>query len=111
MTFYGRRVKMEGFITPPNHVNFLAKKLYGEEREFLDVAIAYMDKGGGGPTSLHTHTHDHLFIVTQGEAKIILGDKEVVVSKDESYLVKGNIPHSVWNNFDGVTVMIGITLR
>ena len=44
---------MQNFMTPPNHVNFHAKKLFGE---------------------------------------------------------MGRIPHSCWNNTDGVTKMIGITV-
>lgn len=99
------------FITPPNHVNFLAKKLFGETGEIIDGSIAYLQQGGGGPVKLHTHDHDHLFIVTKGEAKILLGDKEIILKKDESFLVKGSIPHSVWNNIDTETVMIGISVK
>lgn len=99
------------FITPPKHVGFLAKKLYAEDRRFVDVAVARLDKNGGGPTVLHTHEHDHLFIVTRGEAKIILDDRAVIIAKDESILVNGKTPHSVWNNIDEITEMIGITLK
>lgn len=102
---------MSEFITPPNHIGFVAKKLYAENRQFVDVAVARLSKNGGGPTELHTHEHDHLFIVTKGEAKILLGDKELIVKKDESFLVKGEIPHSVWNNIDDESEMIGITLK
>ena len=51
-----------------------------------------------------------LFIVTEGEAKILLGDEEVIIHKDEAFLVEGRIPHSCWNNIEGVTKMIGITV-
>ena len=101
---------MSGFITPPGHVDFRAKKLFGEMGRILDGAVAYMDINGGGPTEPHTHEHDHLFIVTEGEARIRLDEREVIVGKDESFLVEGRIPHSVWNNSDGVTKMIGITV-
>ena len=43
------------FITPPNHVNFLAKKLFGEIGEIIDGSIAYLQPNGGGPDELHTH--------------------------------------------------------
>jgi len=101
---------MSGFITPPGHVDFHVKKLFGEMGRVMDGAVAYMDVNGGGPTEPHTHEHDHLFVVTEGEARIRLGEREVIVSKDESFLVEGRIPHSVWNNSDGVTKMIGITV-
>ena len=60
---------------------------------------------------IYTHEHNHLFIVTQGEAKIKLADSEVVVKKDEAFLVEGNIPHSVWNNLESETIMIGISVK
>lgn len=102
---------MDKFITPPNHINFKAKKLFGNMGQIIDGAIAYVDLNGGGPTELHTHEHNHLFIVTKGEAKIILGDEVVILKKDETFLVKGSIPHSVWNNCDSETFMIGNSVK
>ena len=99
------------FMVPPNHINFKAKKLFGEMGEIIDGAIAYIDLNGGGPTELHTHEHNHLFIVTKGEAKVLLADEEVIIRKDEAFLVEGKIPHSVWNNQEGETAMIGISIK
>ncbi len=76
----------------------------------MDGSIAYISLNGGGPVEQHTHKHNHLFIVVQGEAKILLDKDTVIVKKNESFLVKGEIPHSVWNNTDTETVMIGITV-
>lgn len=101
----------DGFMTPPNHTNFAAKKLFGSMGEIIDGAVAYIDLQGGGPIEKHTHEHNHLFIVTCGEAKILLDDEEVIIRKDEAFLVNGKIPHSVWNNIDGETVMIGISVK
>lgn len=102
---------MSEFITPPKHINFTAKKLFSEMGKIIDGSIAYIELNGGGPTEPHTHEHSHLFIVTQGEAKILLENKEVILKKNESYLVDGKIPHSVWNNCDGETIMIGISVK
>jgi mannose-6-phosphate isomerase-like protein (cupin superfamily) len=102
---------MNGFITPPNHVNFSAKKLFTDLGEVIDGSIAYLDKKGGGPTENHTHGHNHLFIVTQGEAKIISGSDTIIIKQNESCLLNGSIPHSVWNNVDALTVMIGLTVK
>ncbi len=102
---------MDDFMTPPNHVNFKAKKLFGECGKIKDGAIAYVLPKGGGPVEKHSHSHNHLFIVTKGEAKVLLGDEEVIIKENESFLVKGTIPHSVWNNTDSETVMIGITVE
>ena len=51
-----------------------------------------------------------MFIVVKGEAKVLLVDQTVIIRRDESFLVKGEIPHSVWNNSNGETVMIGISV-
>jgi mannose-6-phosphate isomerase-like protein (cupin superfamily) len=102
---------MEEFITPPEHIHFLAKKLFGQMGEIVDGSIAYLENQGGGPIKVHTHEHNHLFIVVQGEAKIILGEKTVIVKENESYLVQGTVPHSVWNNQEDTTVMIGISVK
>ncbi len=102
---------MSNFITPPNHINFEAKKLFENVGEIIDGSIAYLQKQGGGPLENHTHNHSHLFIVTQGEAKIILDNECIILRKDESYLVDGKIPHSIWNNLDDTTVMLGISVK
>ena len=62
------------------------------------------------PTEQHTHEHNHLFIVTEGKAKILMSDEEVIIHKDEAFLVEGRISHSCWNNIEGVTKIIGITV-
>ncbi|MEL7600213.1 MAG: cupin domain-containing protein [Proteiniphilum sp.] len=102
---------MKDFITPPNHIHFLAKKLFENCGEIIDGSIAYLEPNGGGPTDLHTHAHSHLFIVIQGQAKIILNGHEKIINKNESFLVNGNIPHSVWNNTDTTTIMVGISVK
>ena len=102
---------MKEFITPLDHIHFLAKKLFADCGEIIDGSIAYLEKGGGGPTSLHTHEHNHLFIVVSGQARVELDGEIRIVDANESFLVNGHIPHSVWNNIDGTTVMIGISVK
>ena len=99
------------FVTPPNHIDFKAKKLFGKQGEIIDGAIAYIQPNGGGPIELHTHSHDHLFIVVKGQAKILQGSEEIIVNENQSYFVKGEIPHSVWNSSDKETIMIGISVK
>lgn len=102
---------MKDFVTPPDHINFLAKKLFGNCGEIIDGSIAYLEANGGGPVNLHTHEHSHLFIVIEGQAKVLMDGIEKLVNPNESILVEGSIPHSVWNNTDAKTVMIGISIR
>lgn len=98
------------FTTPPEHINFMAKKLFGPMGTIRDGAIAYIKPNGGGPVEKHTHEHSHLFIVVKGEARIELSDNTVIVKENQSYLVNGKIPHSVWNNTDTETIMVGISV-
>jgi len=102
---------MKDFITPPDHVNFFAKKLFDNAGEIIDGSIAYLEANGGGPTELHTHEHHHLFIVIHGEAKVVFSDRHVIIHENESFLVQGNMPHSVWNNQTETTIMIGISVK
>lgn len=99
-----------GFMTPPYHINFLAKKLSEKCGEMQDISIAYLGPNGGGPITPHSHPHNHLFVVTSGEAKVIFSDEEVIIHENESFLVEGKRLHSVWNNTDKTTTMIGITV-
>lgn len=103
---------MKDFITPPNHVNFEAKKLFDHiGQEILDGSVAYLQKAGGGPIEVHTHEHNHLFIVVKGAAKLILDQTSIILKENESYLVQGSIPHSIWNHIDEETIMIGISTK
>lgn len=78
---------LKDFITPPEHIGFLAKKLFPECGEILDGSIAYIEPNGGGPRNPHVHPdHNHLFIVVSGEAKILLGDKEKIIHANEAYI-------------------------
>lgn len=98
------------FTTPPAHVNFRAKKLFGSVGEIKDGAVAYLAPGGGGPVEPHTHPHNHLFIVVKGEAKVVFPDREVIIEENCSFLVDGTVPHSVWNNSGETAIIVGISV-
>jgi mannose-6-phosphate isomerase-like protein (cupin superfamily) len=101
---------MNDFITPPDHVAFLVKRLFAAQGKLLNGSIAYLEAGGGGPIEAHTHPHDHLFIVVSGEARVLTDGEEITVRENENYRVKGSVPHSVWNNTSETTVMIGLSV-
>lgn len=107
----GAMLDKTDFITPSNHINFLAKKLFDNCGAIINGSIAYLEPNGGGPIELHTHEYNHLFIVVKGEAKVLFEHQEHIIQENESYLVKGYIPHSVWNNGADTTIMIGITVK
>ena len=97
------------FMTPEGHRGFSAKKLFDQMGEIQWGAIAYIEKGGGGPENNHTHSDNHIFIVVDGEVRVVLGDEETVVGKNESLFVDGMIPHSIWNNGEKTAVVIKIS--
>ena len=49
--------------------------------EKLNGSSCIHKKGSGGPKGKHTHSDNYIFIVTQGEARVVLGDKSVIVKK------------------------------
>ena len=103
--------KKDGFITPSEHVNFLAKNLFGACGQIANGPIAYPAPDGGGPAPPHTHATDHLFIVTQGAAKLLLDGQERTIRQNDAFVVNGGIPHSVRNNAQTETGRIGMTLK
>lgn len=102
---------MEEFLSALYHTNFKAKRLFSNGGNINDCLVAIFGPGGGGPEHNHTHDHDHIFIVTKGEAKILYGDEIIILKEYESCSVKGGVPHSIWNNVDSETVMIGISIK
>lgn len=99
----------QGFMTPEGHQGFLAKKLFDEMGKIRWGAIAYIEKGGGGPANDHTHSDDHLFIIVDGRVRIVSGDREIFAGKDEAVFVEGMVPHSIWNAGEETAVVIKIS--
>lgn len=90
-----------GFMTPEGHENFEAKKLFdfGADSPRLQwSALAYIQQGGGGPAGGHRHESGHIFIVTEGEVRVMVGEEAHTVHKDESFVVAGGALHSIWND-------------
>lgn len=90
------------WITPPGHKEFLAKKLFefpeGAGGTVQWAALAYIKQGGGGPEGGHVHDSGHIFIVSEGQVRVMLGTEAHVVKKDESFMVPGGALHSIWND-------------
>lgn len=97
------------FHTPPDHVGFLAKKIFNNTDRITDGSIAYLAPNGGGPVQPHSHAHNHFFYVIKGEARVDYEDKIVIIKENSSCLVDGTKLHSVWNNLDSETIMLGFT--
>lgn len=102
----------EGFKPVPEHDKFFGKLLFENAGEIINVQLAVVEPGGGGPVSdTHTHEHNHLFAVLEGECLIKTGDKEFILKENETALVNGGIPHSTWNKTDKPIKMLGICVK
>lgn len=101
---------MDDFITPEGHKDFLAKKLFDGMGSIQWGALAYISKNGGGPEGNHTHPEDHIFIVVEGQAEVVLGEQTHVVKKDEMFYVDGMTPHSIWNREEEAAKVIKISV-
>lgn len=99
------------FITPEGHTAFLAKKLFDGMGKIHWGAVAYIEKGGGGPAGNHTHSDNHIFIVVDGEVEIFLEDTPHAVKKDEMFFVDGMVPHSIWNHGETTAKVIKISVE
>ena len=103
---------MAGFQPVPGHVGFLAKRVFGQAGGVLDLSIARLEPGGGGPEPPHRHPErDHLFIVTEGIMEARLPEGVRRFGPDGSLLVHGADLHEIWNAGNTPAVVVGITLR
>ena len=98
-------------MTPPGHRDFSAKKLFAGGGTLQGGAVAYIQPGGGGPEGNHTHPDDHIFLVMEGEVRVVLGDREVTVRRDESLFVDGMVPHSIWNRSNSAAKVVKLSTR
>ncbi len=99
-------------FTPPNHKNFKAKLLAKDiDESIVDCAIAYIEPNGGGPSPCHTHSHDHLFTVIEGNIQIKIEDKKINLSEGMSLRVNGKKLHSVWNISGKTAKVMGVSIK
>ena len=57
----------------------------------------------------HDDSDDHIFVIVDGEVRIVTGDREIIAGKDQAVFVKGMTPHSIWNNGAKTAVVIKIS--
>lgn len=100
---------MSEYRTPPGHQGFHARKLFDQRGAIQWGAVAHIEPGGGGPAGDHTHSDNHIFIVTEGEAQVRLGGEIVTVGRDEALFVDGMTPHSIWNRTGAPVTVVKIS--
>lgn len=88
-----------------------AKKLFRNMGSITEGSSVRVAPFGGDPAEQHTYEHDHLYIVTKGEITIFLCEDSMILKEDEFFLVKGFIPHSLWNHTYSETSLIDISVK
>ena len=91
------RVREE--VVTTGHTGFAARALLcKEEGSPADCSLAVIEPGGGGATPSHTHPHDHIFFIVEGNARIQIGEKFYSLAENQALHVPGSSLHSIWNS-------------
>ena len=92
------------------HTATKAKTLLRDCGNIINVAIVVMEPHGGGPNTPGLHRHDPMFIVVEGEIRAQIGGATKVVKKDETIMVDGRLPHSIWNDGDTPAKVVKLSI-
>ena len=90
---------MTEFLPLADHRDFFYQLVGENLGEIVNIMTARIEPEGGGPLGGgHTHPHHHLFLVTEGQVRLKIGQEEKFAAKDESLQVDGSVLHSIWSN-------------
>lgn len=84
--------------TPPIEAISAGKKtskqvlISGEEGPNFAMRRFIIESGGFMP--LHTNTVEHEQFCLSGEAEVVIGDKTIIVKKDDVVFIPAGVPHS-----------------
>lgn len=70
--------------------------------------IIHFGPMGGGPFILHSHDYSHLIAAVKGEISVVFEDEEIKLSCNESCVVDGKRPHSVWNRTESEATAVDV---
>ena len=62
------------------------------------VMMVYIDLKDGAVVPLHTHPHEQMGMVLEGEFELVIEGESKVVREGEAYLVPSNIEHTAIAN-------------
>ena len=103
---------MNDFFDTSEYSGVKVRRLFKNMGEISEGSSVRIAPYGGDPGDQHTHDeYDHLYIVTKGEVTLLLCDNKIVLKEDDYFLVKGCIPHSLWNHTYGETSLIDISIK
>ena len=57
------------------------------------IMFSFLDFSPGGVIKTHSHPHEQMGMVLEGQFELTIGDETKVVRAGDVYLIPGNIPH------------------
>jgi mannose-6-phosphate isomerase-like protein (cupin superfamily) len=85
-------------------------ELQGHEHGGTDVSLIFVDAEPGDGPALHRHDYDEVFVVQEGEATMIAGDRELKVGAGDVVVVPAGQAHRFFNSGPGRLRQIDIHL-
>jgi mannose-6-phosphate isomerase-like protein (cupin superfamily) len=79
----------------------ISHDLIGADHGGAGVSIIFVDAPLGGGPQLHNHPYEEIFIILEGEAKFVAGDRQLTAGAGEVVIVPPEMPHSFTSSGPG----------
>ena len=57
------------------------------------IMFSFLDFEPGGVIDSHSHPHEQMGLVLEGEFELTIGDETKIVKAGDAYVIPGNVPH------------------
>ena len=82
----------------------------GYEHGDTGISMIFVDAEPGRGPALHRHDYDEVFVVQEGQATMVAGDRELTVNAGDIVVVPAGQPHAFVNSGAGRLRQIDIHL-
>jgi mannose-6-phosphate isomerase-like protein (cupin superfamily) len=86
----------------------LSHDLVGADHGGVGVSMIFVNAAPGGGPALHKHPYEEIFVILEGEARFVAGDRELGARPGEIVIVPPETPHSFTNSGSGPLRQIDI---
>jgi len=85
MTFYKLEEIEQRELLPGLHVRFVHSE---------NMTLAYWEIEAGSEMPLHSHPHEQITSILEGELELVLGDETKILGPGSGALIAPDVPHS-----------------